>query len=85
MSHARPVVDGREVRWQWWIMRVDFDRQVYVFFHDVDRFTEAVLFIDVAIDMGIESEFVVWSSRESKVVHDSRDVRRKLALQRGTA
>lgn len=75
---SRPLVDGREVRWQWWIMRIDEDRRRYVFFHDVERFSEAVLFVDVAIDMGIRSDFVVWSSREGRVVHDSREVRRKL-------
>lgn len=75
---TRPLVDGREQRWQWWIMRIDVERRCYVFFHDVERFTEAVLFVDVAITM-VESDFVVWCTRERKVVHDSRDVRRKLA------
>lgn len=74
---GRPIVDGREQRWQWWIMRIDLERQVFVYFHDVERFSEAVLFVDVAISM-VTSDFVVWCTRERRVVHDSRDVRRKL-------
>lgn len=77
---GRPVVDGREQRWQWWIMTVDEARRRYVYFHDVERFSEAVLFVDVAISM-VRSDFVVWCSREGRVVHDSREVRRKLEAQ----
>lgn len=68
---ARPVVQGREQRWRWWIMRVNPERRCYVFIHDVERYAWACLWADTAVSM-LGGDVVVWDAHESKVLYDSR-------------
>lgn len=75
-ARPRPVIDGKEQRWRWWLMRVDLERQCYKFFHDVERYDEACLFADVAVRMGIGGDWIVWDGEKREpTAYDTRKLR----------
>jgi hypothetical protein len=73
----RPIIDGKEQRWRWWLMRVDPVRCVYRFVQDVERYDTACLFADGAV-RAAEGDFIVWDSHEKRPTpYDSRKLRAK--------
>lgn len=79
----RPIIDGREQRWRWWLMRVDLERQAYRFVHDIERYDEACLYADVAVRI-CGGDFIVWDSVETRPLYDSRKLAAKFADERPT-
>lgn len=76
IERPRPVDGHRELRWRWWLMRVDLERQCYRFVHDIERYDAACLFADVAVRM-LGGDFVVWDAEEKRPLYDSRKMRGK--------
>lgn len=82
-SNPRPVENGRELRWRWWLMRVNLERQSYVFVEDVERFDWATLFADAGAQT-CGGDFIVWDAEEKKPAYDTRKTRCKWEDDRPT-
>lgn len=76
-TNPRPIENGREQRWRWWLMRVDEEKCVYRFVEDYERYDFACLMADAAVVV-CGGHFIVFDSIERKPApYDSRKLAQK--------